>query len=198
MGGRTTITRADLLPWPDYAARRQELRRVNVERKRRRRLAIGPVATAFFENWHTIWMQIQEMLHVERGGEAQIEDELHAYASLVPNGRELVMTLMFEIDDPGRRRDLLGRLGGVEQTVSLRFGGETACARPESDLERTDDQGKASAVHFLHFDLNPVQIDAFRQPGQRVLLGLDHPAYGHFALLPEEMRAELAADLTGS
>ena len=39
------------------------------------------------------------MLYIERGGKQQLKDEIKAYNPLVPKGRELVATLMFEIDN---------------------------------------------------------------------------------------------------
>lgn len=189
------INRADIIAPERYAAERAERKRALVELKRPRRVAVGPVAMAFFESYDTVWMQIHEMLHIERGGEAQIADELRAYAAMVPNGRELVLTLMFEIDDPERRHALLSRLGGVEHCVSLQFDCETIKAMPEGDIERTNADGKASSVHFLHLPFTPAQAAKFRAPGTRAILGIGHPDYGHLAVLPEATRAALADDL---
>ncbi|MDQ2104168.1 DUF3501 family protein [Azospirillum isscasi] len=191
---RTEITRADILPPDRYALERAARRKALVAVKRNRRVAVGPYAVAHFENYETMWQQVHEMLHIERGGEEQIAGELRAYNSLIPKGAELVATVMFEIADPVRRAAELGRLGGVERTVTLRFAGHTVAARPEDDLERTNDTGKASAVHFLHFGFTPAQIAAFRAPGTEVILGIGHPHYGHMAVMPEAVRAELAGD----
>jgi len=188
------ITRADIMDMAAYGAVRGEKRRALVEIKRHRRVPVGPDATAYFESYDTMWLQIHEMLHIEKGGEPQIADELRAYNPLVPNGRELVATVMFEIDEPGRRHTVLSSLGGVENTVSLQFGGETVLGQPESDIERTKADGKTSSVHFLHFPFTPDQIDRFRTPGTRVLLSVGHPNYGHLAVLSEATRAELAQD----
>ena len=190
-----TLGRADILAPERYAAERIERKRALLAHKAPRRLALGPVATVYFESYDTVWMQIHEMLHIERGGEAQIADELRAYAGMVPNGRELVLTLMFEIDDPARRAALLGRLGGVETTLSIQFDNETIIAVPEGDLERSTADGKASAVHFLHLPFTPAQAAKFRTPGTRALIGIGHPNYGHLAVLPEASRAVLADDL---
>jgi hypothetical protein len=134
------------------------------------------------------------MLYIEKGGEAQIEDELRAYNPLIPNGRELVATVMFEIDDPDRRKSFLAKVGGVEHTLFLRFAEETVKGVPEADQERTDETGKASSVHFIHFPFTPAQIAKFRQPGTQVVLGFTHPEYGHMTVLPEGTRAALARD----
>ena len=119
------ITRADIIPMAEYAANRAERRRKLTEYKRDRRVSVGPHATFYFENYETMWHQVHEMLHIEKGGEEQIEGELEAYNPLIPKGRELVATLMFELDNPIARARFLAGLGGVEETVSLEFGGET-------------------------------------------------------------------------
>ena len=192
---KRSISRADL--WDDarYAAERKAVRQRMVELKRRRRCAVGPVCTFYFESWDTMWAQIQEMLHIEKGGEAQVADELAAYNPLVPQGRELVATVMFEIEDPQRRHALLSRLGGVEKTFYLEVGGKRSGAVAEEDVERTKSDGKTSSIHFLHFPLDDRQASAFKHPGARVVLGVEHPEYGHMAVMPEETRAALSADL---
>jgi hypothetical protein len=191
---RRSIARADLLPPEDYKIVRKERRAEIVARKRHRRMEVGPVATFHFENFETMWLQIQEMLYIEKGGEAQIEDELQAYASMIPNGRELVATVLFEIDEPARRKAFLSRLGGVEETAFIRISGDIVRGVPEADIDRTNAAGKASAVQFLHFPFTDAQIAAFRKPDAEIVIGFDHPAYGHMSVMPEAVRAALAED----
>jgi len=188
------ITRADIIPMTEYAKIRIEKRKALVETKRNRRVEIGPFACFYFESYETMWMQIHEMLYIERGGEEQIEDELRAYSPLVPKGNELVATVMFEIDDPIRRKSVLTRLGGVEHTMSLQFAGETITAVPEQDVERTNAEGKASSVHFMHFPFTREQIEKFRQPRTQVIVGIGHEGYAHMAVMAEVVRQELAKD----
>ena len=146
MPANRTITRADLLSVDAYAKVRKERRQALVEKKKSRRLEVGPVASFLFESYDSMWLQVQEMLYIERGGDAQIDDELAAYNPLVPQGDELVATVLFEIDEPERRKSLLGQLGGVEETAFMSFAGETVEGRPEGDMDRSTDEGKASAV----------------------------------------------------
>ena len=188
------ITRADVLTLDEFERGRQARRAELIAKKRDRRVACGPIGTFYFENYDTMWWQIHEMLRIEKGGEAQIEDELRAYNPLIPNGRELVATLMFEIEDPVRRARELSALGGVETAISIRVGDQTICAVAEADVERTKADGKTSSVHFLHFPFTPAQINAFRDPGQTAMLVIDHPAYGHAAILSPAARAALAED----
>jgi len=191
---RTEIRREDVLPMEEYQRVRRAKRREISALKKDRRLEVGPFATFYFENYDTMWFQVHEMLAIERGGEEQIPDELHAYNPLIPKGRELVATVMFEIDDPVRRKAVLSKLGGVEETMFLTVGGEKIRARAEQDVDRTTADGKASSVQFVHFDFTPDQIAAFRRPETQVLVGIEHPGYGHIAVMPDRVRAALARD----
>lgn len=188
------ISPADIMPMSQYTKIRAEHRRKLVDVKRARRLHVGPHVTLSFENYDTMWAQVQEMLYIERGGDEQIEGELAAYNPLIPQGNELVATMMIEIEDEGVRRRILAGLGHVETMVSLSFASHQVTAAPEADMDRTTPEGKTSSVHFLHFTFTPEQIAAFRTQGTQVTLGIAHPKYGHLAILPEDSRASLAAD----
>ncbi len=188
------ISRTDIMPMPDYAGVRKQRRAEASAIKKNRRVEVGPFATFYFENYDTMWIQIHEMLYIEKGGDEQVEGELAAYNPLVPKGRELVATLMFEIPDPARRDRELRRLGGVEGTITLKVGKETLAAVPEADVERTTSDGKASSVHFLHFPFSDAQVAGFRDPTVEVLIGISHPNYGHIATLPAGARDALAGD----
>jgi len=190
------ITPADLIPDADYARQRQARRAALLPVKRLRRVALGPHCTAIFESYETMLFQVQEMLLTERGGEAQIPDELAAYNPLIPQGSELVATVMFEIDEPVRRAAVLARLGGVEAHFFLQVGDTRAQAIPDDDeVERTREDGKTSSVHFLRFPLTPAQKAVFRDPAVTIALGCDHEQYAHLAMLAPATRAELARDL---
>jgi len=191
---KTEITRADIMAMDDYALVRLDRRRAIGELKRPRRVALGPDATFYFECFETMWHQIHEMLFIEKGGEVQIGDELAAYNPLIPKGRELVATLMFEIDNAERRGAFLAGLGGVEETVSLSFAGETIQAVPEADVDRTTAEGKASSIQFLHFPFTDAQAEKFKGSGTQATLAVGHPKYAHMTVLSEETRATLAAD----
>lgn len=194
MANNRDLTPADILPWADYARDRTEHRRRISVAKRNRRVAVGPYVNFYFENFDTMWLQVQEMLHIERGGAEQIEGELAAYNPLIPKGRELVATFMIEVPDPARRSQILAGLGGIEETAYLEINGEKILGAPDLDQERTSAEGKASSVQFVHFHLNDDQIAAFRKPGASIVIGLTHPGYRHMAGVPEEVRAELSGD----
>jgi len=190
------ITRADVLPIEHYARDRREHRRRVSELKRNRRVEVGPFCTFYFESFETMWHQVHEMLYIERGGEAQIADELAAYNPLIPQGDELIATVMFEIDDPVQRERALARLGGVEHCMFLSFAGERVAGIPDATRENTTEDGKASSVQFLRFPFSPAQKALFRKPATQILVGTEHANYGHMAVMPEAVRAALAEDLS--
>ena len=188
------LTPADILPMDQYARERAERRKRMTEVKRNRRISVGPDATFYFESFATMFHQVHEMLFIEKGGEEQVADELSAYNPLIPKGRELVATLMFEIDDPLRRARFLDGLGGVEETIAFEFDGEKVMGVPEDDIDRTSADGKASSVQFLHFPFTDAQVEKFRADGTQVRLSVGHEKYGHIAILPDAVRMELAKD----
>lgn len=188
------ITADDLMPVADYARIRKEKREENVLRKRFRRISVGPYCTVFFENYDTMWMQVQEMLYIEKGGPDQVPDELAAYNPMIPKGRELTATLMFEIDDERLRKSILGRLGGVENHIAIQMGSIRVPALPEMDVDRTTPGGKVSSVLFLHFPFTDAAVAAFRDGDEPAMFVIDHPNYGHAAILGAQVRRELAGD----
>ena len=189
------LTRDDIMDMAAYGAIRMERRREIVADKKNRRVHIGPHATFYFENYLTMWLQVHEMLYIEKGGEAQIPDELNAYNPLIPNGRELIATVMFEIDDPAKRAAVLGELGGVEETFFLSIDGAEVTATAETDVDRTSAEGKASSVQFVHFHLTDDQAAKLKGGAGEAILGIKHPAYSHMTILAPATRAALAGDL---
>jgi len=194
MTNKTALTRDDILDLSAYEEIREQRRAEIVAAKKLRRLAIGPYATFYFESFDTMWYQVQEMLRIEKGGEAQLNDELEAYNPLIPKGKELVATVMFEIDNPDIRSAFLAGLGGVEDCMVIEVDGEEVIANPEQDVDRTNAAGKASSVQFVHFEFSDDQINKFKADNARVTVGINHPKYGHMTVLSEESRAALAAD----
>ncbi len=194
MTAKRVITRADILDPAAYARDRRDLKRQLAEMKRNRRVEVGPFVTCYFENYETMWHQVHEMLHIEHGGEAQIVDELAAYNPLIPQGDELIATVMIEIEDPQRRDAMLARLGGIENKVYIEVAGERIVGLPDPTRENTSPEGKASAVQFLRFPFTPAQKAKFRSSGAAIHVGIDHPNYGHIAVMPDAVRAALAED----
>ena len=183
-----------IVPLPQYAGERPGRRKRIAELKKNRRLEVGPFATFYFESYDTMLHQVHEMLFIEKGGAEQLPDELAAYNPLIPQGNELVATVMFEIDDPLRRARVLANLGGVEHKAFLRIGTDMIRGVPEEDQERSREDGKASSVQFIRFPFTAAQIAAFRGGAGDVIIGFDHPNYGHMAVMPAAVRQALAQD----
>ncbi len=195
MATKREILPSDIMDMVAYADERAARRAHISGVKRDRRIAVGPFATFYFESYDTMWMQIHEMLFVERGGEEQISSELNAYNPLIPNGKNLVATLMFEIADDTARARELARLGGIEKTIRIELGDNAIAAQPITDgVERTTDEGKTSAVHFLRFDFSPAKIEIFLDNAVRTVISINHSNYGHMAVIPEAARRALGAD----
>ena len=188
------IEKKDLLPSDVYAKSRKQIRKDLVEFKKDRRIALGPYATFYFESFETMVAQIQEMLHIEKGGDEQLKDELIAYNPLVPNGKELTATLMFEIDNPISRGAFLGKVGGIEKNIFMKIDNEVVKAVPEDDVDRTSAEGKASSVQFIHFKFNDDQINKIKSGNTSIELGIDHKEYAHTTKLTEDNVKSLSAD----
>ena len=190
------IQKEDIIPLDVYIEKRRELRKNIVDYKQNRRVALGPYATFYFESYETMLAQVQEMLYIEKGGDEQLQDELTAYNPLIPNGKELTATLMFEIDNPISRAAFLGKVGGIEETVFMKINGEKIKAVPEEDVDRTSSQGKASSVQFIHFNFTDDQIEKFQSNSSEIELGIDHKEYSHSTKLSKENIASLSSDFS--
>lgn len=190
------ISLDDIISNDEYGNIRSSKRREMIEFKKFRRLDVGPVASLYFESRDTMIYQIQEMAYVEKITREELDEELASYNPLVPNGRELTATMMIEIDDPLRRKNFLSRLGGVEEKVKIVIGDIEIYADAEKDVDRTTSEGKASAVHFLHFKFNDELVEAFNNKENIIQVGIDHEAYGHLSIVSDRVREELAKEFT--
>ena len=188
------IEKKDLIPSDIYLRDRKKIRKDLVEFKKNRRIALGPYATFYFESFETMLAQVQEMIYIEKGGDEQLKDELIAYNPLVPNGKELTATLMFEIDNPVSRATFLGKVGGIEQKIVMKIDNENVKAVPEQDVDRTSEEGKASSVQFIHFKFNDDQIAKFKLGNVSIEIGINHKEYAHTTKLTEDNVKSLSAD----
>ena len=193
---KKVIQKEDIMPLDVYTEQRKELRKKIVEFKKDRRIPLGPYATFYFESFETMLAQVQEMLYIEKGGDDQLKDELAAYNPLVPNGKELTATLMFEIDNPVSRATFLGKVGGIEENVYLKVDGDLIKAVPEEDVDRTSAEGKASSVQFIHFKFNDDQITKFKSHSSQIEIGIDHKEYSHSTKLNEQTIKSLSSDFS--
>ena len=190
-----SITRNNLLTLEAYAKIRKTSKPDVIAHRRLRSVHLGEHSTLQFEDEHTIRRQIQEMLRIEKIFEADgIQQEIDAYAALVPDGSNWKATMLIEYPDPNERKRELGRLFGAEDRMFVVVEGHArAYAIADEDLDRENAE-KTSAVHFVRFEFSPAAREAVRA-GAAVKLGCDHHHYpAHLSNLPATL-ASLAGDL---
>ena len=193
----TSLNRDSLMTLERYAKERPEFRARVMAHKKNRTVHFGEHVMLIFEDELTIRYQIQEMLRAERIFEEEgIQDELDAYAPLVPDGSNWKATMMIQYPDIDERRRMLAQLIGVEDRVWVQVAGHgRVYAIADEDLERETAE-KTSSVHFLRFELAPGMVGALKQ-GAAVEMGIDHPACSVSADVAPGVRDSLVGDLTG-
>ena len=191
-----TIEKSDILSRDEYKSQRKSLREKMVLRKKLRRVDIGPYVTMYFENKDTIIHQINEMVYIENGGEEQINDEILAYKSLVPDGQELIATVMIEIDSPIKRSEFLAKMGGFEEQISIQIGDQVIQGRAELDGDRTTADGKASSVQFVHFEFDKKEFEIIKSHMENVAISINHENYKHSSVLNIDTVKELVKDFS--
>ena len=189
-----TIEKTDILSRDEYKIKRKSLREKMVLRKKFRRVDIGPYVTMYFENKDTIIHQINEMVYIEDGGEQQIDDEILAYKSLIPNGSELVATIMVEIDNPTKRAEFLSIMGGFEETINIKIHDKEIKGKAELDGDRTTADGKASSVQFVHFEFDEQAVKSIKNNMENVSISINHKSYRHSVILNTDTVGELIKD----
>ena len=160
-----------------------------------RSVRLGEHINLQFESETTIRYQIQEMLRIEKVFEEEgIQQEIDAYAPLVPDGANWKATMLIEYPDEHERKRELARLIGVEDRMFAEVEGHPRVyAIADEDMDR-ENAVKTSAVHFVRFDFNTVQREAIRA-GAAVKIGCGHTNYPAHASIGAETLACLAGDL---
>jgi hypothetical protein len=189
------VDRSEVLPLGEYETIRDRFRARVIEEKKRRRVALGPRATALFENHDTVLLQIQEMLRTERiTRDAAVAHEIETYNELIPGDNELSATVMIEISDKEEREKFLVAAVGFEDHVALVVDGKRFPARWKS-LEERDTSQRTTAVHYFKFSLDDEAARAVAKRAAKVTLLVDHPAYTASTELSPEALASIAEDL---
>ena len=162
-----------------------------------RSVHLGENVHVQFESETTIRYQIQEMLRIEKVFEEEgIQQEIDAYAPLMPDGSNWKGTMMLEYTDINERKRELARLIGIEDRMFIEVEGHPRVyAIADEDLDRENDE-KTSAVHFVRFEFNAATKAAI-QAGAAVKIGCDHSNYPAHMELPAHTLASLAGDLKG-
>ena len=189
-----TIEKSEILSRDEYKTKRKSLREKMVLRKKFRRVDLGPYVTMYFENKDTIIHQINEMVYIENGGEEQINDEISAYKSLIPDGQELVATVMIEIDNPIKRAEFLSKMGGFEETINIKIHDKEIKGKAELDGDRTTADGKASSVQFVHFEFDEKAVKSIKNNMENISISINHESYRHSAILNTDTVGELVKD----
>jgi hypothetical protein len=191
-----TITPESLMSLEAYSKYRKAHKPDVIAHRKLRSVGLGEHINLQFESETTIRYQIQEMLRIEKIFEEDgIQQEIDAYAPLMPDGSNWKGTLLLEYPDVNERKRELARLIGVEDRMFVEVEGQARVyAIADEDLERENDE-KTSAVHFVRFELTPAMCAAVKA-GAGVKLGCDHTNYpAHTQIAPETL-ASLAGDLT--
>jgi hypothetical protein len=188
------VDASELLDLTRYELERDAIRARIIALKRFRRISVGNELTFIFENRDTVRFQVQEMLRTERVVKPEaIQEELDVYNALLPGENELSATLMIEIPEQARIREMLDRLIGIDEHVFLDIG--DASVQASFDPKQFE-QDRISAVQYIRFALGPELAARFRDPAVPVALRAQHPNYRQSTRIEGEQRSSLAADLT--
>jgi len=189
------VKREDVLNLYEYEKVRPQKLKEITELKKRRRVFVGDKVTFVFENFDTVWFQIQEMIRAERMvKDEEIQFEIDTYNDLIPEMNQLSATMFIEIPDERERKETLPKLVGIHDCVFLHIGNKhTIKAQADEKSQMDYESGKASVVHFLKWDLTPDQVEDFKR--ERVRIEINHENYKALADIPEEVHRELIRDL---
>lgn len=189
------VTQSDVLSPADYETRRPTIREEMIALKKRRRISVGPLVTLVFENLRTLRFQIQEMIRVERIVEPdKIQDELDVYNALLPQPGELSATVMIEITDERRVKELLDSFQNFDRpdTLAVRIQDHAVFAEFESGHSK---EGKISAVHFVRFQVPSSCVQALKAADARASIMINHEHYVADATVPFALQEEWLKDL---
>jgi len=189
------LTTSDLLSLEEYDKYREEIKKNLLLHKKNRSVKIGDHVLLLFEDYETIKYQVQEMLRIEKiFKEKDIQEEIDAYESLIPDGNNLKATMLIMYTDVNQRKIMLNKLCDLENSVWLSINNsEKVFAISDEDLERSRDE-KTSAVHFLRFQLSDIDKKSFKET-DHITIGIDHKEYNYKTELQRDTASCLAKDL---
>jgi hypothetical protein len=180
------IEREDLVDYETYKDTRDDSRRAALAAKRPRRVHLGEHLTLLFENEQTLLYQIQEIMLVEKiAREADILHEIEVYNRILGSPGQLCCVLLIEIEEAGRRKDLLTAWLGLERHVYVRLA-DGSQVYASYDPEQVGDD-RLSAVQYLLFEVAAAPV----------AVGVDFPDLAAEVELTGEQHAALVADVAG-
>ncbi|MDA9901895.1 MAG: DUF3501 family protein [Gammaproteobacteria bacterium] len=191
------LTLEDLLSIEDYSHQRTSFRKIAMEHKNDRRLQIGPNLMMHFEDFTLMRYQILELTRAEKiTSKDDLLEELSAYNPLIPDGKNLKVTLMLEFPDEYERRIKLSELLDIENKISIQLENmDPVFPICNEDLERSTED-KTSAVHFMRFEFTDEMINAAKD-GAKWTVKCSHKCYEHeVSPLPENIRSSLTSDFS--
>ncbi|MED5502728.1 MAG: DUF3501 family protein [Pseudomonadota bacterium] len=184
----------DLLSLEEYDKSRQQIKSDLMLHKKNRSIKIGDNVLILFEDYETIKYQVQEMLRIEKIFKAKdIQEEISAYESLIPDGDNLKATMLIMYTDVNERKVMLNRLFDLENSIWLSIdNSKRIFAISDEDLERSRDE-KTSAVHFLRFQLDAKDIEQFKK-SKNIVFGIDHKEYKFETKVDDKTMESLSHD----
>ena len=185
---------SDLLSLEEYDKSREQIKADLILHKKNRSIKIGDHILILFEDYETIKYQVQEMLRIEKiFKEKDIQEEIDAYESLIPDGNNLKATMLIMYTDEKERKVMLNKLHDLENNVWLSINNSKRIfAVSDEDLERSRDE-KTSAVHFLRFQLTDSEVNLFKE-SRNIVFGVDHEEYNLQTELDKKTIDSLLAD----
>ncbi len=186
----------DVLDLTTYEKQRKDIRPKIIEIKNMRRIHVGPKVTYLFENYDTMWYQVQEMTRAERIVEEEgIMGELNAYNELIPDTNQLSASMFIETDEVSERKSFLSQIVDLPDHTYLEVDGDKIV--PIFD-PRQGSENKLSSVQYLKFDLTEDQVKKFSDSAAKIALGFDHPVYTYAHELTDGQKKTLYQDMTQS
>ena len=147
------ITPDSLMTLEAYSKWRKAHKPDVIAHRKLRSVPLGEHVTVQFESELTMRYQIQEMLRIEKIFEEEgIQDEIDAYAPLVPDGGNWKATMLIEYPDVNERKRELGRLIGVEDRMFVEVEGRQIASmrlarlRIAAAIETGDDLALGSKI----------------------------------------------------
>ena len=187
----------DLLSLEEYDKKRENIKMNLLSHKKNRSVLIGDNVVLLFEDYLTIKYQVQEMLRIEKiFNQKEIQEEIDAYTSLIPDGDNLKATMLIMYPDVDERKIMLNKLHNLENLIWLSIdGSKKIIAVSDEDLERTRDE-KTSAVHFLRFQLTDDEVKLFKS-SKNIEFGVNHDNYNQSVTISKDTILALSNDLDG-